>query len=142
MSDTTFKEVDALVESIAKKRAEIEVQEGMLKNLRNELSLLETRAMEQLDKLERKSYQSRFGNLQVATRYSFRFPTGDDKAQFINYMGREQFMNLATIHSQTFTSMCNSLFEDAKGRGDFEFKIPGVSEPVANRYVKLVKAKV
>lgn len=128
----SVKEMDALVESMFKKREEIDAQKEVLGKLNEELQSIEAQALAALKTLERDNYRSPLGTVSIVEKWRVNLPqTEEDKrALFEHLNSRQIFFKYVTVNSNSLNSLFLADWEAAKqqGRG-MEFKMPGVGDP-------------
>lgn len=89
--------------------------------------------------MEKSSYDSSFGKIVIQKRFSVRQPKDpEEREKFFNYL-REKglFEDMVSVNSMTLNAYYKQELETARQEGNFDFAIPGLSEPTVVEYVTL-----
>jgi hypothetical protein len=90
----------------------------------------EKKMVELLELSGLKNFKGPDGTVYISYRTSVKTPkTPDDRAAFFEYLkSRGLYDQMITVNSQTLNSFYKSEIEEAQGRGQPDFEIPGLSE--------------
>lgn len=94
----------------------------------------EEKALAMLSDAELKNFRCDSGTIGMTERLSVKTPKlPEDRDAFFAYLrDRGLFDQMISVNSATLNSFYKSEFEQAKERGDAEFKIPGINEETIN----------
>lgn len=110
------------------------IKKEVLEPAVNKLADVEGRILETLERHDMTSYRSSRGLVTRTVRYSVQTPKSpEEKAAFFNWLreskGEDVFWAYATVNSQSLNSLYKAEMDIAKQEANFDFKIPGLSEP-------------
>lgn len=134
MQTEEFNELCKKSFALQKTIAQIEREE--IDPLKEELRTIDGKIIEELQSLGVNSFKSGGGTVSLVTRYSVRTPKEpEDKEALFEYLrskGDDVYYHYVSVNSQSLQSFYKAELEQAKEAGDFDFKVPGVGEPVAS----------
>lgn len=140
----TVKDLDDLNKTIFEQRELIAQMEELVKAQNKILAQLEGKAVAYLKELGREKYQSPYGTISVAERWTWKQPqTPEQREAFFNYLrDKGVFDNMISVHAQTLNSFCNSEWDEAKKAGaGFDFRVPGLPEPSLFERLHVLRAR-
>lgn len=143
-SEVSVAAMDNLVQAICEKRTVIESLESVVSEHNKELAKLQAKLTDIMKLLERDSYDSPAGRINIIQQYRYRMPDSlEDRAKLFDFMkARNEYDGLITVHSQTFNSYCKKLQEAAEKAGDgMYFVIPGVEAPSLFETIRVTRKK-
>ena len=116
------------------------IKAELLDPLGKELSSLDGKIAECLDQMEVKSFKSKYGSVTKNTRYSYKVPKNlEDKQKFFKWLherkGSTYYWEKVNIASASLGAIAKEEIEIAKEEGNYDFEIPGLSEPTATTYI-------
>jgi hypothetical protein len=82
------------------------------------------------------------GSVGKSVRWSVKLPaTPSDRDRFFAFIqGTGDYDELRTVNYASLNSWFKSVMEQAKERGDFDFRVPGLDEPVAQEILSVRKS--
>lgn len=134
--EVTVREVNALAEKLREKKEEHALQKKETTRLWGEVQEIQDKIVRLMEALEIKSFDTPIGKIIVSERETYRL---EDADAYREHIGLEAYLNLAKINAQSFSPLVKAEIEDAKDRGDFEYRVPGASEPTKQTTVSLRK---
>lgn len=128
----TLAEVANLASSIFLQKNTLDAAKNIVKNAQEKLDDLENKMIYMLKDAGLESFKSSMGTCTISNRTSVRIPqTVEDKLKLFEYLKQKNIFNeLVGVNAQTLNSFYKSELEKAIERGDDEWKLPGVGEPV------------
>lgn len=123
-------------------KKEIEAAEKHSKDLGEKLQSVQNQIMEVMKTQNISSMKHSACTVILNTRFSVKNPaTPEDKQEFYNYLkDKKIFEEMVSVNSARLNAWYKDEIEAAKIAGDFDFRIPGLSEPTAFEYVTFRKA--
>lgn len=137
----TLEQLNALVEKAFALEQDIDqIKKTALAPKQEQLDKVEALLMEELEEAGLKTFKSPHGAITVNTRYSYKTPkTEEEKKQFLDFVkeskGDAVMWAMTSVNSQTLNAYANQEMMIAKEEGNYGFKIPGIGEPTANKYL-------
>lgn len=127
----TIEELEFVASKIAELRADAEEKARIKKEADAEVDKIEARMLELLEQAEKTSYDSRVGRFNVRVKESIKIPADEkSKTDFFTYLkGQGIFEQMVSVHSATLNSWYQQEMDAALGRGELEFRVPGLGEP-------------
>lgn len=121
-----------------------ELEQMKLKPMRAQLEELEQKILQTLNDNNLTSFKSSHGTVVKSLRYSVQTPKShDQKKEFFKWLngkyGADVYWDYVTVNSAKLNAFYKGEMENAKEAGDFDFKIPGLSEPEAQPILSLRK---
>ena len=131
LDDITLKEFELLCDLEHACRVKADALEEQLKAVRENLSQAQYKIIAYLKQYEKNSYKTRHGNYIIQQRWTTSMPKDpEDREKFFGYLkDKGIFEHLITVNHQTLNSWFKQEFEAAKDEQNFDFKVPGLSEP-------------
>lgn len=126
----TVEDMNSKCKEIAVLRAEEAVISAQRKQILDKLDEAERQMIEMLAESGLNSYKSPFGQAIITHRTSVKTPkTPDERARFYQYLKeRNLYETMITVNSQTLNAFYKGELEQARERGDLDFKVPGINE--------------
>ncbi len=137
--------MDRLMEDMFTLRAEIDAKGEALTELNKKLMSMQGKAAESLKALGRDSYKSAHGTVSLRKMWRFNLPQSleEKKKAFQHFKeigGEELLYKYATINSNSYSSYCNTEWEEWKARGDgMEYRSPHGTEANLSETVTMRK---
>lgn len=98
--------------------------------LKKEKHELELKILATLEHFNKNSYKTQFGQVIRVKKFSVTFPkTPEDKQKLIDFMGQDNFIDMATINFNSFNSYYKQQIEAAAEVGNLGFELPGAGKP-------------
>jgi hypothetical protein len=136
-----LKDFNLVVESLFKKRTELEEKEKSLKELSKEVEALKFKVLQILEEsgLEKHEIPG-MGSVTAADRFSIAHPKEQsEKMAFFKYLKDKDILwEMVSVNSQTLNAWYKKEMDAAIERGDVDFKIPGIGEP---NYIKILQMR-
>lgn len=126
----TTDDFKAQVATIKELRLAEDIISGQKKEASRMVEEAETKMLAMLEEAGLDSFRCELGNVGRTIRLSIKTPKSpEDRAAFFGYIkSKGLFDDMITVHSATLNSFYKDEFDQAKARGDADFKIPGLLE--------------
>lgn len=139
MSELTVFELDTVCEALFQKRKELDDLKEKASKLQEEYDALQSQVIAHLQSFSKDRYSLPFGTITIVDKFSYKIPrTTEDRAKFFQYLKEKgEYDALISVNSQTLNKYCRDELEAAKERGDYNFAIPGISEPTLYHQIQI-----
>lgn len=143
--DVSVAAMDALMKEMFDLRADIDEKAAAMTELQKKLTALQFKAAENLKALERTSYSTEHGTVSLRKMWRFNLPQGlEEKKKAFQYLkkqgGEELLYQYVTMNSNSYSSFCNTEWEEAKKKGEgMEYRSPHGTEASLSETVVMRK---
>lgn len=133
-SEVSVAAMDALMKEMFELKEAIEEQTLLVTDMNKKLMSMQMKAAENLKALGRDSYKAEYGTLSLRKMWRFNLPQSleEKKAAFTHFKktgGEELLYQYATINSNSYSSYCNTEWEEARKKGEgMEYRSPHGTE--------------
>lgn len=138
----TLKDFEELCASLFKQRTQVQELQHAADEAKAVQMKIQAQVMACMDEHGKDQHRvAGHGLLYLVNKFRVTTPkTVEEKKALFEFLGEQgTFYEYASVNSNTLNSLYDAEFEKAKTRGDVDFKLPGVGDPVLVRTMSFRK---
>lgn len=137
---STIGDLSRLQDSILQRQADYDQKKRELEELGGLLEADKRKMIEFMTEANLTNFKTPRGQIVLNRKFTVPTPKGDDLDIFLGSLAPEVARTLRTVNYQTLNSWYKTEMENAKERGDFDWRPPGLQEPTVQEYLSVRRA--
>lgn len=137
---STIGDLSKLQDQILQRQAEHDAKKKELEELGALLEADKRKMIEFMTEANLTNFKTPRGQIVLNRKFTVPTPKGDDLDTFLGSLAPDVAKTLRTVNYQTLNSWYKTEMENAKERGDFDWRPPGLQEPTVQEYLSVRRA--